>query len=208
MDRCGVGRYSRWVTAALPDSFVRPTIISDIPFVGDIHSATMKATLEAALGHDLPNEVAEQLSAENLSKNWSLSVSAPPAPTYRTLTAVEGAAIVGFAAAAPADQALIGAPENNPGTIEILALEVPAKHGRKGHGSRLLAAIAEFAEQDHAGEMQVWIMVGDEAKTRFFQGAGFAPRGIQRSLELGTDLVTEQCWYTVLEPEDHTGHNH
>lgn len=196
------------MTAALPDSFVRPAIISDVPFIGDIHSATMQATLSAALDHDLPGEIAEQLSGENLSKSWSASISAPPSPSYRTLTAVEGAAIVGFAALAPADQALIGDPEDNPGTIEILALEVPRKNGRKGHGSRLLAAIAEFAEQDHAGEMQVWIMVGDEAKTRFFRGAGFAPRGIQRSLELGDELVTEQCWYTVLEPEDHSGHNH
>lgn len=190
------------VTQALPDSFVRPAIISDVPFLGDMHATTMKATLAAALGHDLPAEVSAQLTGEALAKGWSDSISAPPSPAYRTLTAVEGAAIVGFAAIAPADQAMIGDAEDNPGTIEILALEVPRNNGRKGHGSRLLAAIAEFAEQDKAEEMQVWIMVGDEAKSRFFQGAGFAPRGIQRNLDLGTGTVTEQCWYTVLDPAE------
>lgn len=200
------------MTAALPDSFVRPSIVSDVPFIGTMHATTMRAALAAALGHDLSEELERQISAEELAKGWSDSISAPPSPAYRTLTAVEGAAIVGFAATAPADQPLAGAPEDNPGVMEILALEVPRNNGRKGHGSRLLSAIAEFAEKDRVTEMQVWILVGDEAKTRFFQGAGFAPRGIQRSLDLGAERVTEQCWYTVMTDDDHgddhAGHNH
>lgn len=167
-----------------------------------MHAATMKATLVAALGHDLPDEISHQITDDALAKNWSESVTAPPSPSYRILTAVEGAAIVGFAAIAPADQALAGDPEDNPGILEILALEVPRNNGRKGHGSRLLAAIADFAEQDRVSELQVWIMVGDDAKTRFFQSAGFAPRGIQRSLDLGTEQVTEQCWYAVMDGAD------
>lgn len=194
--------------SVLPDSSVRPAIVSDVPFIGDMHATTMKATLAAALGHDLPEEVAHQITGEALAKGWSESVTAPPSPAYRTFTALEGPAIVGFAATAPADQALSGDPEDNPGIVEILALEVPRNHGRKGHGSRMLAAIAEFAENDRVEELQVWIMVGDEAKTRFFQEAGFAPRGIQRTLDLGGVQVTEQCWYAVIEPEDHDGHSH
>ncbi|WP_182354630.1 GNAT family N-acetyltransferase [Flaviflexus huanghaiensis] len=200
------------MTAALPDSFVRPAIVSDVPFIGNMHAITMKATLAAALGHDLPDELERQITGEILAKSWSDSITAPPSPAYRTLTAVEGAAIVGFAALAPADQALAGAPEDNRGILEILALEVPRNNGRKGHGSRLLSAIAEFAEQDQVAEMQVWIVVGDDAKTRFFQSSGFAPRGIQRSLDLGAERVTEQCWYTIMATEhgeeDHAGHSH
>lgn len=187
------------MTSALPDSFVRPAIVSDVPFIGDMHATTMKATLAAALGHDLPDEIAHHITGEALARSWSESITAPPSPVYRTLTAVEGATIVGFAATAPADQPLAGHPEDNPGIIEILALEVPRNHGRKGHGSRLLAAIAEFAEQDGVTELQVWIMVGDDAKIRFFQEAGFGPRGVQRTLELGSERVTEQCWYAVMD---------
>lgn len=195
--------------SVLPDSSVRPAIVSDVPFIGDMHATTMKATLTAALGHDLPEEITHQLTGEALAKNWSESITAPPSPAYRTFTALEGPTIVGFAATAPADQALSGDAEDNPGIVEILALEVPRNHGRKGHGSRMLAAIAEFAENDNVSELQVWIMVGDEAKTRFFQEAGFAPRGVQRTLELGSEQVTEQCWYAVMdEDDDHAGHSH
>ena len=175
-----------------------------MPTIGEIHATTMTSTLEAALGHALPADVAQHVTGDNLAKTWSESVTAPPSPAYRILTAVEGAAIVGFAAMAPADQALAGDVDDSTGILEILALEVPPRHGRKGHGSRMLAAIADQAEQDRVAEMQVWIVVGDEAKTRFFDSAGFAPRGIQRSLELGAERVTEQCWYTIMgdaEPE-------
>lgn len=194
--------------SVLPDSSVRPTIVSDVPFIGDMHATTMRATLAAALGHDLPEEIAHQITGEALAQRWAESVTAPPSPAYRTFTALEGPSIVGFAATAPADQALVGEPDENPGIVEILALEVPRNNGRKGHGSRMLAAIAEFAEKDRVHELQVWIMVGDEARTRFFDSAGFAPRGIQRTLALGSEQVTEQCWYAVIEPESHDGHSH
>jgi len=121
------------------------------------------------------------------------------------LTALEGAQIVGFAALAPADQPLGEQPvedEGAVGVVEIIALEVPEELGRRGHGSRLVAAVADFAREDRATELQVWIPVGDEARTRFYNSAGFAPRGIRRVYEVGpeggAEELTEQCWYSLL----------
>lgn len=182
------------------DDFVRPAIVSDVEPIGQIHCQTMLASLKAALEGDVPQEIAEQITPANLTPGWSQALTAPPSPAYRVLTAISQTRVVGFAALAPADQELgSGAPdEPAPVVAEILALEVPEEAGRRGHGSRLLAACADLVKEQHATELQVWIAVGDEARTRFYSSAGFAPRGLQRTLAAGDRRVVEQCWYAVL----------
>lgn len=168
-----------------------------MPTIGQFHAETMAASLRAALRDDLPAEVASQITAEYLAQGWAQAITTPPSPDYRVLMAMEGAAPVGFASFAPADQQVVGDEDGDtPTVIEILALEVPETHGRKGHGTRLLSAIADLSEK--ADEIQVWIAVGDEAKTRFYQGAGFGPRGMRRTFAIGDREVTEQNWYAVL----------
>ncbi|MDO5723451.1 MAG: GNAT family N-acetyltransferase [Flaviflexus sp.] len=182
------------------DDFVRPAIVSDVEPIGKIHAATMTATLEAALDRGIPADVASQITPASLTPGWSQALTAPPSPNYRVLTAVSHTRIVGFAALAPADQELGSAPPEEPAPIvaEILALEVPEPDGRRGHGSRLLSACADLAKEQNATELQVWIAVGDEAHIRFYSSAGFAPRGLQRTLAVGDDEVVEQCWYALL----------
>lgn len=81
---------------------------------------------------------------------------------------------------------------------EILALEVPAAHGRRGHGSRLLAACADLLRQQGATRVQTWAVQADESRTRFLSQAGFAPAGLRRSLDVGGEEVVEICWYADL----------
>lgn len=147
------------------------------------------------MGGEIPDDVHAQIDPEVFAQSWAQAVSAPPSTRYRVMTAIEGAQVVGFAACGPAEIDMSGGKEAPPSIIEILALEVPQEHGRKGHGSRLLAAIADTAQ---AEEIQVWIPVGEESKTRFFHGAGFGPRGLQRTLQVGDNEINEQCWYAKL----------
>ena len=85
-----------------------------------------------------------------------------------------------------------------PAVAEILALEVPAAHGRRGHGSRLLAACADILRQQGATRVQTWAVQGDEARTRFLSQAGFAPAGVRRTLDVAGTPVIEVCWYADL----------
>ncbi|MCK6212357.1 GNAT family N-acetyltransferase [Georgenia sp. EYE_87] len=95
-----------------------------------------------------------------------------------------------------ADDAVDGAA---PGAVaEILALEVPAAHARRGHGSRLLAACADLLRQQGAARVQTWTVQADESRTRFLGQAGFAPAGLRRSLDVGGEEVVEICWYADL----------
>lgn len=180
---------------ALPDSFVRPATVSDVPTIGAMHAETMLSSLAGALGHDVPDAVRQQVTGEALAQGWAQAITAPPTNDHRVLTAMEGAQIVGFAAYAPADQQVVGEGADDK-VVEILALEVPQAHGRKGHGSRLLQAIVDLTKG--ATEIQTWIAVGDEARTRFFHGAGFGPRGMRRTIAIGDEEITEQSWYAVL----------
>lgn len=100
------------------------------------------------------------------------------------------------AAVTSSDDAAPGAEAG--GIAEILALEVPAAHGRRGHGSRLLAACADLLRQQGATRVQTWAVQADETRARFLSQAGFAPAGLRRSLDVGGEEVVEVCWYADL----------
>ncbi|MPV38686.1 GNAT family N-acetyltransferase [Georgenia subflava] len=81
---------------------------------------------------------------------------------------------------------------------EILALEVPAAFGRRGHGSRLLAACVDLLRDQGVRRVQTWAVQGDDARTRFLSQAGFAPAGLRRTLDVGGHELVETCWYAEI----------
>ncbi|WP_230977465.1 GNAT family N-acetyltransferase [Georgenia yuyongxinii] len=195
------------------DLSVRPALPEDAPFLGSIQARTFKASLTAAVG-DLPSEVADAIDPVALGQFWAAAITSPPTPRHRVLTAVAGAQVVGFAAFAPAEVAVevtytLEEPDAGSGAsdaerdgtavvAEILALEVPAAHARRGHGSRLLAACADLLRDQGATRVQTWTVQDDESRTRFLSQAGFAPAGLRRVLDVGGSQVTEICWYADL----------
>lgn len=199
------------------DLSVRPALPEDAAALGDVHSRTLRASLVAGTGAELPPEVAAALDPGALAASWAAAISAPPSARHRVLTALAGARVVGFAAIAPAevevdvlttpgaagpeDGAAAGADAApDPGQVgEIVALEVPAADGRRGHGSRLLAACADLLREEGARRVQAWVVQADEARTRFLAQAGFAPAGLRRTLDVGSHEVVEVCWYADLQ---------
>lgn len=197
------------------DLSVRPALPEDAPFLGSIQARTFKASLTAAVG-DLTPEVVAAIDPVALSRFWAAAITAPPSPRHRVLTAVAGAQVVGFAAFAPAEVPVEVASTDRGGAApggetaghgeppaaavvaEILALEVPAAHARRGHGSRLLAACADLLRDQGATRVQTWTVQDDESRTRFLGQAGFAPAGLRRVLDVGGSQVTEICWYADL----------
>lgn len=82
--------------------------------------------------------------------------------------------------------------------VEIVALEVPAAHGRQGHGSRLMAAIVDTAREQGAGVLQTWAVQGEESRARFLDSCGFAPMGMRREARLGDRRLVEICWQAAI----------
>ena len=83
-----------------------------------------------------------------------------------------------------------GAPAAVP--TQIYELVVEPRFCRSGHGSRMLAAVADLV----GGAMRVWIDARDEARQRFFSSAGFAPAGAGRTIG---DGHTQHLWWARVE---------
>lgn len=83
-----------------------------------------------------------------------------------------------------------GAPTAVP--TQIYELVVEPRFCRSGHGSRMLAAVADLV----GGAMRVWIDARDEARQRFFSSAGFAPAGAGRTIG---DGHTQHLWWARAE---------
>lgn len=83
-----------------------------------------------------------------------------------------------------------GAPAAVP--TQIYELVVEPRFCRSGHGSRMLAAVADLV----GGAIRVWIDARDEARQRFFSSAGFAPAGAGRAIG---DGHTQHLWWARAE---------
>lgn len=178
------------------DRSVRPAVLSDAPFIAQMQAAGLTATLEASLETKLADALRASLYDPRVEQTWRQTLSAPAQADVAVLTAVEGAAVCGFALGilGPADSEH---PELAKTGVEIAALEVSAEHLRAGHGSRLLAAIND-SFKGHATHINTWICQADDVRIRFFQAAGFAPSGLQRKLAVGEHTVIQHLWWALL----------
>lgn len=109
---------------------------------------------------------------------------------------------VGFVVFAPAEsiEVAAGRDEAQPlgAGLEIGSLVVADAHRGEGHGSRLLEAVVKRAKSLMLGSLRCWISADNQAVQRFFGGAGFAPAGQRRQLDLGGLPYAEHLWYTRL----------
>jgi GNAT superfamily N-acetyltransferase len=123
----------------------------------------------------------------------------PPTPGHGLLVAREGAAPVGFVAYAPAE--LTAGEISHPAgpTTELSILLVEPRWGRRGHGSRLLAAVVDIARAAGTARLQSWLLEPDAISAAFLESAGWAPDGWARTLDTGTTPLREVRWHTLLD---------
>jgi GNAT superfamily N-acetyltransferase len=150
----------------------------------------------------LPPAVLDEWDDAAATEAWRSATASPPTPGHGVLVAVERDDVVGFAAFGPAE--LTDGERPNPAgpTTEIATLLVEPRWGRRGHGSRLLAAVADLAGATGAGRLQVWLPEADEVSAGFFESAGWAREGWVRTLDTGGAPLREVRWHAVLDPDD------
>ena len=139
---------------------------------------------------------------------WRSAVTAPPTPGHGVLVALDGATVTGFAAFGPAELAAAEEPLPGGPTNEVTALLVEPRWGRRGHGSRLLAAVADLAEAAGVVRLQMWLPEADEVTARFLAGAGWDADGWVRTLDTGSSPLRQVRWQTLLDdlaPQDIDG---
>jgi GNAT superfamily N-acetyltransferase len=152
----------------------------------------------------LPRHALDGLDPAWLAERWRTAVEAPPSDRHRVLVAVEQAAsayLVGFAASGPADDAAL-APGEVPLGADVAAvteLLVEPRWGRRGHGSRLLAASVDRWRADGFATAVAWVYEQDPASRRFLEGAGWAPDGARRALDVDDLLVPQVRLHVSVE---------
>lgn len=164
------------------DNSVRPAREPDLPAIGAVHARSWGGPYAQAL----PSALVDALGPHVLADAWRAAVLAPPTPKHRVYVAVGDGLVAGFVASAPVGAAYVDDAEQGAlsgggaGVTEIVALEVDPLHQRRGHGSRMLAAVVDSCRADGTDQMHVWVHVDDAPRAEFLRGAGFAEDGARR----------------------------
>ncbi|RFU19355.1 GNAT family N-acetyltransferase [Geodermatophilus marinus] len=174
---------------------VRPARAADAPEVARVQVVTWRTAYRSLL----PAAVLDEWDDDAAARSWGAAITAPPTPAHGVLVACEREAVVGFAAYGP-PKVVAGDTAAGAGpTTEVATLLVEPRWGRRGHGSRLLAAVADLARGSGARRLQTWLAEQDQVSARFLESAGWAPDGWVRTLDTGAAPVREVRWHALLE---------
>lgn len=155
------------------------------------------ATWQGGYASILPASVLVDLSIPAATAAWADAVQNPPSPRHHVLVAFEQDWIVGFTVSAPADD--LEADDPDPTTTALIGpLLVEPRWGRRGHGSRLLAAAIDLARTDGATRAIAWLPEADTVSRTFFASAGWAADGYARVLDTGAGELREVRIHTAL----------
>ena len=175
--------------------YVRPARPDD---AGEITRLQL-ATWRHAYRRMVPRHVLDEIDERWIAHRWLASIETPPSPRHRVFVAVEQADpayLVGFAACGEADESAL-APDEDPTSVlmpdvaSLTDLLIDARWGRRGHGSRLLAACVDHLRDDGFVTALAWAFEADRAMRAFLTAAGWAPDGVTRALDVD-DLLIDQ----------------
>lgn len=177
----------------MADVSVRPAAAADVAELARIQLDTWRLAYQTVL----PAPVLDALDAGEIAASWRAAITAPPSANHSVLVAMEGEFRVGFTAFGPdADHQPQDPHPDSTAAISMLLVE--PRWGRRGHGSRLLAAVADLAGEAGISRLVAWVPVADTASLQFYRSAGWEADGLRRDLETGAGTVTELRLHTAL----------
>ncbi len=191
----------------MADANVRPARHQEAGEVARIQRASWGRAGSAVV----PASVLDRLVSDEVVSRWADTIQAPPTPGHHVLVARERDTIVGVVAFGPAEEADTPV-ENGPKEIatgqsdigptgEIATLLVEPRWGRRGHGSRLLAATVDMARTDVVVQLITWVPENDVTARTFFASAGWAEAGCIRTLDADGTPLREVCLHTSIDEE-------
>jgi GNAT superfamily N-acetyltransferase len=182
--------------------FVRPARPSDAAEIARVQLSTWRTAYRKLL----PRTILDGLDETWMAEQWLEAITTPPTPRHRVLIAVEQADedyVAGFTATGPADSNAL-APEEKSLPDDVVAvtdLLVEPRWGRRGHGSRLLAASVDLWRSDGFATAVAWSYEKDTATKKFLTSAGWLPDGTSRALDVDDLLIAQLRLHAALTPE-------
>jgi ribosomal protein S18 acetylase RimI-like enzyme len=149
---------------------VRPATVADAPAMGQL----VVRAWQAAYRGQMPDDYLDGLRAEERAAYWD-GVLRREDRRGVILVAERDGEVVGFAAAGPSPD-----PQ---GAGELYAINVDPDHWGGGAGRALLGAAQ--AELDRMGfaESVLWVLPGNARARRFYERAGWAADGTEKTSE-------------------------
>jgi GNAT superfamily N-acetyltransferase len=208
----------------MANGFVRPARPGDASEIARIQLATWRTAYRRLL----PRSVLAELDEAWMAEQWLAAVEDPPSSRHHIMIAIEQTSpppdesrvepsaepsiepsgepavrshVVGFVATGPADEAAL-APDEKPlpdTTAAITDLLVEPRWGRRGHGSRLLAAAVAGWRTDGFDTAVAWAYDDDPATRAFLASAGWEPDGATRALDVDDLLVNQLRLHVALD---------
>jgi GNAT superfamily N-acetyltransferase len=180
--------------------YVRPARPEDAGEIARIQLVTWRTAYRRLF----PAHVLANLDQAYLERVWTEAITGAPSARHRVLIAVEqgesSTTTVGFAAAGPADEQAL-APEEPPLAADVAAvtdLLVEPRWGRRGHGSRLLAATVDLWRSDGFAGAVAWAYDADAAMKKFLTSTGWEVDGATRALDVDDMLVPQLRFHVAL----------
>lgn len=182
--------------------FVRPAGPEDAGEIARIQLTTWRH----AYRRILPQHIVDDIDSAWVARRWLASIETPPSPRHRVLVAVEQAEqayLVGFAAIGEVDETALAPDEESsrvlrPDLASVTDLMVEPRWGRRGHGSRLLAASVDLWREGGFSAAVAWAFAADTAMRAFLTSAGWELDGAGRSLDVDDLLVPQVRLHTAL----------
>jgi GNAT superfamily N-acetyltransferase len=171
------------------DTFVRPARAADAGELARIQVASWQAGYADLIPAPVLAELTSADARERWRGQWQAAVESPPTSRHRVLVAIEGGEdrrriLAGFTSFGPATD-----PDLWPATdAELYELHVDPELTGRGHGSRLLNALADSVRDDGFRTLCAWALESDTSLREFLESAGWAPDGARRELDMGTPV--------------------
>jgi ribosomal protein S18 acetylase RimI-like enzyme len=157
---------------------VRPATVADAPAMGRLHVRAWRAAYRG----QMPDGYLDGLRAEERAAGWERALGRER-PRGAILVAERAGEVVGFANLGPA--------EDPQGAGELYAINVDPAHWGTGAGRALLeAAQAELARLGFA-ETVLWVLPANARARRFYELAGWAVDGTERTVDVLGVVVPE-----------------
>jgi ribosomal protein S18 acetylase RimI-like enzyme len=150
---------------------VRPATVADAPAMGRLH---VRAWQAAYRGH-MPDDYLDGLRADERAAGWERALGRER-PRGAVLVAERAGEVVGFAALGPSPD-----PE---GAGELFSINVDPNHWGTGAGRALLEAAQEELARLGFAETVLWVLPANARARRFYERAGWASDGTERTVDV------------------------
>ena len=188
----------------MADVSVRPARVGEASEIARIQRDTLTMAYDAILPLETFSRLADPQTQSAVTAAIAAEIAAA-GPSARVLVALEGDQIVGLASARAAIRngggdgggggddddggggggTLLDSDPDPERTGYLEQLLVEPRWGRRGHGSRLLAAVADFFTEAGFTRAVTWVPEQNAPTVNFLTSAGWARDGYVRGLDTG-----------------------